>query len=630
MSLRDRALDHPKLTRKLKRRHESELTRAFSNTEESFEVKRKKAKVYSPVASDNLKTKQNRKSPTQAFEVFNKTKGKHKSEFRKQNFSNSPDIMNHMYCSNGLLSSSGDKKRKHKSRKEKRKRNWESSIGTYAEEMSNMQFRNDKLEEIEQTNVFHETAKHLQCEVNTACSLNTDGSLKEYVFHERKRSHESNSQEHSPSDNCAYSTMSFLSGDEKRRKHKRKKKKEKRKKNGAFSTGTDVEERKEKPTCKSKSVDNHALCIPDYTLSSTNNSLPPSGEKMRPHKKEDKKQRKKEKVETNAEVNATLHYSEEQLKEAIRKANLIHETWNISDERLAELKAKGIKIRKGVWSHKELNLLRSNVTTFLERYKISTADELLGEARMTKKDRKYWKHFKRKTGFFFHIGRGIQRPLGLIYRCAMRIYDESNYIGIYTEKEEKELKRLHAVHGRDWCTVGPLMGRSRLSVCRKFLKLIDQEGTNVGSWTDEEMKRLKEAVHRVTNTPDDQTGPFTGFSWRVVAKEVQTRSPQQCRIKWLHTLWFEESASEKRWTEEDTRKLVTRLYRSGVTEECDIDWMEVKSEFEIDCSPYWLHKKWHHIKTRVPNYQLLDFEDAIDYLYQKYGKSNETSARDTE
>ena len=24
-----------------------------------------------------------------------------------------------------------------------------------------------------------------------------------------------------------------------------------------------------------------------------------------------------------------------------------------------------------------------------------------------------------------------------------------------------------------------------------------------------------------------------------------------------------------------------RLYRSGVTEECDIDWMEVKSEFEM-------------------------------------------------
>ena len=364
MNLQDRALaiDHPKLTRKLKRRHESELTRAISNTEESFEVKRKKAKVYSSVASDNLKTKQNRKSPTQAFEVLNKTKGKHKSEFRKQNFSNSPDIMNNMYCSNGLLSSSGEKKRKHKSKKEKRKRNWESSIGTDAEEMSNMQFGNDKLEEIEQTNVFHETAKHQQCEMNTACSLNTDGSLKEYVFHERKRSQESNSQEHSPSDNCAYSTMStvtssFLSSDEKRGKHKRKKKKGKRKKNGAFSTGTEVEERKQKPTCNSKSVDNHALCIPDYTLSSSNNYLPSSGEKMRPHKKEDKKQRKKEEVETNAEVNATLHYSEEQLKEAIRKANLIHETWNISDERLAELKAKGEQIKQSIYNNIHVHLV---------------------------------------------------------------------------------------------------------------------------------------------------------------------------------------------------------------------------------------------------------------------------------
>ena len=30
---------------------------------------------------------------------------------------------------------------------------------------------------------------------------------------------------------------------------------------------------------------------------------------------------------------------------------------------------------------------------------------------------------------FFTLGRGILRPLNTIYKCATRIYDESNYVG---------------------------------------------------------------------------------------------------------------------------------------------------------------------------------------------------------
>lgn len=30
---------------------------------------------------------------------------------------------------------------------------------------------------------------------------------------------------------------------------------------------------------------------------------------------------------------------------------------------------------------------------------------------------------------FFTLGRGILRPLSTIYKCATRIYDESNYVG---------------------------------------------------------------------------------------------------------------------------------------------------------------------------------------------------------
>jgi len=84
---------------------------------------------------------------------------------------------------------------------------------------------------------------------------------------------------------------------------------------------------------------------------------------------------------------------------------------------------------------------------------------------------KNWKRFARDNEFFKELGKGIQRELFSIYKCATRIYDKTNYVGKYTEDEIKELKRLHSIHGTDWVTIGQLMDRSRMSVNRKLSKL---------------------------------------------------------------------------------------------------------------------------------------------------------------
>ncbi|KAK2565961.1 Cyclin-D-binding Myb-like transcription factor 1 [Acropora cervicornis] len=83
-------------------------------------------------------------------------------------------------------------------------------------------------------------------------------------------------------------------------------------------------------------------------------------------------------------------------------------------------------------------------------------------------------------------------------------------------------------------------------------------------------------VHRVTDTPEGGSVPFKGFSWQAVADIVKTRNSYQCRSQWLYRLCFREDTikSGKRWSAEDDRKLITRLYTSGVTEECDVDWMD--------------------------------------------------------
>lgn len=52
-----------------------------------------------------------------------------------------------------------------------------------------------------------------------------------------------------------------------------------------------------------------------------------------------------------------------------------------------------------------------------------------------------------------------------------------------------------------------------------------------GKWTDDELKRLHEAVYIVTNTSEGES-VFHGINWQDVAKIVKTRSAHMCRQKW--------------------------------------------------------------------------------------------------
>lgn len=52
-----------------------------------------------------------------------------------------------------------------------------------------------------------------------------------------------------------------------------------------------------------------------------------------------------------------------------------------------------------------------------------------------------------------------------------------------------------------------------------------------GNWTDNELKRLHDAVQLVTNTSEGES-VFHGIDWKGVARLVMTRSAHMCRQKW--------------------------------------------------------------------------------------------------
>ena len=45
----------------------------------------------------------------------------------------------------------------------------------------------------------------------------------------------------------------------------------------------------------------------------------------------------------------------------------------------------------------------------------------------------------------------------------------------------------------------------------------------------------------------------------------------------------------------------------GVTEESEIDWMDLAKNWSSARSPQWLRGKWWSLKRHTPDYQLLPF-----------------------
>ena len=64
-----------------------------------------------------------------------------------------------------------------------------------------------------------------------------------------------------------------------------------------------------------------------------------------------------------------------------------------------------------------------------------------------------------------------------------------------------------------------------------FDSLLGDELKQKGKWTDDEFKRLYEAVHFVTNTAEGES-MFHGIDWQAVAQMVKTRNAHMCRQKW--------------------------------------------------------------------------------------------------
>ncbi|XP_050962883.1 cyclin-D-binding Myb-like transcription factor 1 isoform X2 [Labeo rohita] len=275
-----------------------------------------------------------------------------------------------------------------------------------------------------------------------------------------------------------------------------------------------------------------------------------------------------------------------------KDVSAVSQAWFTTKEDKDTLVNKGHKWKQGMWSKEEIDLLMSNIERYLKNRGIQDPAEIIFE--MSKEERK---------DFYRSIACGLNRPLFAVYRRVLRMYDNRNHVGKYTDEEINKLKELRQKHGNDWATIGAALGRSASSVkdrCRLM-----KDTCNTGKWTEEEERRLAEVVHELTGT---EAGDVVtqGVSWASVAELVGTRSEKQCRSKWLNYLNWKQSGGTE-WTKEDDINLVRRIAELDVDDENDINWDILSGGWSSVRSPQWLRSKWWTIKRQVANHKELPF-----------------------
>uniref|UniRef100_A0A3Q2P7N2 Cyclin-D-binding Myb-like transcription factor 1 n=1 Tax=Fundulus heteroclitus TaxID=8078 RepID=A0A3Q2P7N2_FUNHE len=301
-----------------------------------------------------------------------------------------------------------------------------------------------------------------------------------------------------------------------------------------------------------------------------------------------------------------LHEDKEQKAEV----SPVSQAWFTTKEDKDTLANKGHKWKQGMWSKEEIDILINNIDRYMKRRGIQDPAEIIFE--MSKEERK---------DFYRSVALGLNRPLFAVYRRVLRMYDDRNHVGRYTQEEIEKLKALRQKHGNDWATIGAVLGRSASSVkdrCRLM-----KDTCNTGKWSEEEEGRLAEVVYEMAGVSPG-SAVTAGVSWATVADRVRTRSEKQCRSKWLNYLNWKHSGGAD-WTKEDDLYLLRRIATVKAEDENDIKWEDLAWGWSSVRSPQWLRSKWWSIKRQVANHKEIPFSVLLKGLEELMTSSQTAS-----
>ncbi|XP_039178944.1 transcription termination factor 1 [Crotalus tigris] len=303
--------------------------------------------------------------------------------------------------------------------------------------------------------------------------------------------------------------------------------------------------------------------------------------------------------------------------------------------RFREFKKKGLKVKFGVFSQAENDLLVENMAAFLEISGVDTAEKLLFSHRFPAEEAEI-KRLKLKYSFCERIARGIARPWRLVYYRARKIFDPQNYNGWYTKEEKKQLFKYHAMYGNRWKKISGLMNRSSHSIALKYNEMV--EVFNTGPWTPEETGRLLQALRDILRTKvsgldsalekRDGDGALTllrenlykNIGWVKVAAKVETRNWSQCKKKWMSILTKKMTGKSRLSGLNNLQfkiDLIERLYELNVADTSEVDWEQIAGAIG-NAPPEYVQSRYYRLKSsHVPFWYEKTFPEIIDYLFEE-------------
>lgn len=286
-----------------------------------------------------------------------------------------------------------------------------------------------------------------------------------------------------------------------------------------------------------------------------------------------------------------------------REVDNVSQTWFTSREDKTNFENKGHIWKQGMWSRDEVELLESNISKYCAENNIVEPAAVIFE--MSKDERK---------DFYRMVAKGLNRPLFSVYRRVIRMYDNKNHIGKYTNEEMKKLKDLRIQYGNNWQIIGHELGRSASSIKDKCRLMKDN--CNTGKWFPCEEDRLAEAVYELSRAVPGEI-VTTGISWASVAEKVATRSEKQCRTKWLNYLnWKQVGGSD--WTRDDDVELITKVCSLAAKDENEVDWVGLSEGWGSVRSPQWLRGKWWNLKRPLSTSNDFSFKEICSQLFASH------------
>ncbi|XP_014008756.1 transcription termination factor 1 isoform X3 [Salmo salar] len=292
-------------------------------------------------------------------------------------------------------------------------------------------------------------------------------------------------------------------------------------------------------------------------------------------------------------------------------------------DRFKEFRRQGLSLRSGRFNAQENEQLKSNVYDFLALTGIQSGSMLFHPQRF-KEEEGNIKKLKRQHRFHERIAEGIPRPWHQVYIRGRKLFDGSNYKGRFTEEELHSLKKLQTLHGNKWATISQLTGRSESSLEKRFAQM----SANKGAWTEEELKRLMEAVRKhLVGQAEPGSGPatirkeklYSNIPWRDVCQTVETRHWLQCRIKWLAVLKHKMAYGQPVFNGgtnslQGKVDLIKALNAMQIEDAADIDWEEI-AYIIGNVTPRYVQTHYYRLKVaNVPLWESMSFCEIIDFL----------------